>query len=118
MQLQEFIKQVLVQIAEGVKEADQELGAGYVNPEPRGDTKLNKVAEAGYIPSDKGTLIQQVQFDVAVSSAEGKETKGGIGLMIAPLALGSQGKSDSSSSSTSRISFKVPLALHHSDENR
>ena len=111
MQLKEYITEVLVQIVEGVRVADQRLGIGHINPTPRGDNNLNTIASAGYIPSDQASLIQQVKFDVAVTTTEGTETKGGIGIMMAPLALGSQGKSDSSVGTNSRIQFQVPLAL-------
>ncbi len=111
MQLREFVKEVLVEIAGGAEDADKELGLGYVNPKPRGDNNLTTLADAGYIPSDQQSLIQQVKFDVAVTSSEGTETKGGLGIMIAPISVGTSGKSDHSESVVSRISFQVPLAL-------
>lgn len=42
---------------------------------------------------------------------EGKETKGGIGIMVANIGLGSQGKSQNEKGSESRMKFSNPLML-------
>lgn len=52
-----------------------------------------------------------MKFDVAVTSTDGTETKGGWEIMIAPIRVGTQGKSDHNESFVSRITFQVPLAL-------
>jgi len=54
-------------------------------------------------------LVQVVDFDVAVQVDESKGTKGGIGIVVAGLALGSQGQSASGQTSQSRIKFSVPM---------
>jgi len=55
--------------------------------------------------------VHLIRFDVAVYAAEGKETKGGISIMVGTIGLGSQGRSDSSASTTSRIQFGIPMLL-------
>jgi hypothetical protein len=58
-----------------------------------------------------GEVVGMVEFDVAVRATEGKETKGGIGVVAGVIGLGSSGKSDSSSGSESRIKFSIPVLL-------
>ena len=56
--------------------------------------------------------MRNVHFDVAVSTSEGTETKGGIGVVVGPVgSVGSQDQSDVASSSMSRIRFSVPVKL-------
>jgi hypothetical protein len=61
--------------------------------------------------TDDVRLNQEVQFDVAVTTQSGTETKGGIGVFVGPITLGSAGKSDQSTDSTNRINFSVPVYL-------
>jgi len=58
-----------------------------------------------------GQVVSFVEFDMAVTATEGKETKGGIGVVAGVFTLGSAGKSDAASGSESRIKFSVPLLL-------
>ena len=58
-----------------------------------------------------GRLVEHVEFDVAVTTSKGKETKGGLGIFVAGFGVGTQGKSDASSISISRIKFSTPVVL-------
>ena len=112
MELKDFVREALVQIADGVQEAQSALekssSSAEVNPSTanRYDVKSNIFGD-----SKSGKPIFLIEFDVAVTAAEGTQTKGGIGVVVGAIALGSQGKSDSTNSSISRIQFKVPMAL-------
>jgi len=114
MDLKEFITQTLSQIAEGIADADESVSkfGGAVNPR---DVIANKTGEGpyGYYAEDsKGSYrrgVESIDFDVVVSVEEGKETKGGIGIHVGAIGLGSAGKSDHSNSSESRIKFRVPM---------
>ncbi len=100
MDLQEFVSQTLVQIIQGVKDAQQEARkhGGKVNP------------DQSHSPFP-GKDIQNVEFDVALTVTEGTGTKGGMGLVVGPLALGTQGESKAQNSSVSRVRFSVPVRL-------
>ena len=106
MELQQFITESLKQIVGGVVDAQQfvkEKG-GSINPSVSG------------LPNrswDERTCthVQEVEFDVAVTATEGTETKAGIGVVTAFLALGSQGKTDKSNVALTRLRFIVPIAL-------
>lgn len=117
MDLRNFIKEALVQIAQGIDDASNELADSSAIVNPRNvatgvGTKDSKVY--GYLASGTNQLqqvVQSINFDVAVSVAKGNETKGGVGLMVGVVALGSQGKTDSTDSSQSRIQFSIPMVL-------
>jgi hypothetical protein len=104
--LKDFVSQTLTQIIEGVKaaqEAAKEHGAE-VNPDTAGGV-------GSHMTSMSGKNLRNVEFDVALTVAEGTGTKGGIGIVAGAFALGSSGQSTSQNSSVSRVQFSVPLAL-------
>lgn len=110
MDLKEFVSQTLIQICEGVttaKDAVQEAG-GVINPSLATIPK-----ETLHVGS--GIIAEVVEFDVAVTVSKGTGTKGGIGIFVAPLALGSQGESKAATESISRIKFKVSIVLPSSE---
>jgi len=110
MDLRHFIKETLVQIAQGIEDAGTALESSSAIVNPRnvsGSTGTSDAKVYGYLIEEKENrmrqAVQSIHFDVAVSVAQGTETKGGIGLMVGAVALGSQGKSDASNTSQSRI---------------
>lgn len=115
MDLETFIAQSLIQIANGVEKASDELKdtSAVVNPKSVSGAHKGDMNVFGYLDTKDSHLrtVQKVAFDVAVVASEGTETKGGIGIVVGSIGLGSQGKSESESSSHSRIKFVVPMAL-------
>lgn len=115
MDLKEFVSETIVEIIEGISDAQKRLEGSGAKVSP----SINKLFTAaqtggtnmalGYAKG--GGLIQMVDFDVAVTAVEGTETKGGIGVVAGIFALGSQGKSTESNQSISRIQFKVPVCF-------
>ena len=115
MELKDFIKETLMQIAIGMQEADEEVSknGGAVNPS---NVVANEAGEGpyGYLveahEKDKYRRhIECVDFDVVLTAVEGKETKGGLGICVGAIGVGSSGKSDKSSGTESRIQFKIPM---------
>jgi hypothetical protein len=115
MELSDFVARSLSDIVEGVEKAQSsasESGAA-INPQvsrifAKSQTGGTNLA-LGWTKT--GGLIHLVEFDVAVTAAEGKKTKGGIGVIAGVFALGSQGESHESNSAISRIKFKVPISF-------
>jgi hypothetical protein len=117
MDLATFIKESLVQLARGIEDANTALAgtSAKVNPRgivpsPSGATKfygyLNETQAEQYL-----RVVQEIEFDVAVHASEGTETKGGIGILVGAIGLGSQGRSQAESISQSRLKFTVPMVL-------
>jgi len=108
MDLQTFVKETLVQICDGVNDAAQVVNVrgAIINPDGTqcdGDTT--------YVNPGFRRTVQNVEFDVALTTTEGKGTEGGIGVMVGSIGLGSKGKSDKAFTSTSRVKFTVPVSL-------
>ncbi|MBJ7575469.1 hypothetical protein [Luteimonas sp. MC1828] len=111
MDLKDFVSQTLVQIATGVKDAQaqvKDLG-GTVNPSLNSGHEL--AGKLGFLYTRDSSMAPVVQFDVALTVAEGSGTKGGIGVFAGAVNLGSSGQSQSEQSSVSRVKFAVPLTL-------
>lgn len=118
MDLKEFIKESLVQIAAGVKESQAAVrdACGYVNPAVRVLPKNTDNAHMTYLPDGRNVFL--VDFDVAVTVSESEKAKGGAKLQVASFVkLGGNVGGTSSSSATNRLTFKVPLALPADEES-
>lgn len=115
MKLEEFISETINQIISGIRKTHdhaKEQGA-VVNPkiEHKKTTLSTKETKIEAL-----SPIRTVEFDIAITTSEGKGTKGGIGIFVGPIGVGAQGKSDSSNSSISRIKFSVPVVFPTQDK--
>jgi len=111
MSLREFVKESLVEIVQGVKEAQEETKetGALVNP---------RVLATGtaytYIRGDGphgGLVVTQMEFDVALKLAEGTGGKAAIGVVAGILGIGGEVKSEETTSHVSRLKFSVPVLL-------
>ncbi|TQM12621.1 hypothetical protein FB548_1467 [Pseudoxanthomonas sp. 3HH-4] len=110
MQLKEFVSQALVDIIEGVRDAQGKvnLPGAQVNPHINsGTAELTKLGMAWA----SGRAAHLVRFDLAITATEGSGTKGGIGVLAGAINLGSSGQSNSENVTASRIQFAVPVTL-------
>jgi hypothetical protein len=111
MDLKEFVKETLVQITAGVRDAQAEVRTlgGIVNPA----TLSRSEGGGSYFSSvDDMHHVFLVDFDVAVTVSENTGTNAQAKLNVATLlSLGAGGQSANSSAATNRLTFKVPLAL-------
>ena len=119
MELQDFITNTIVQIAQGIEGAKLQLedSEAIVNPRHVSDTGNGDSPIYGYLNTNENfyKAVQKIEFDVAVTAEQGKETKGGIGIQVGSIGLGAQGKSESGSSSISRIQFTIPMVFPMED---
>ena len=110
MKLKDFVAETLKEIVDGVLEAQDYYidKGGSVNSKD-----ITFKSDQGVMMYDRETYqpAQLIEFDVAITATEGTETKGGIGVFVGAIGLGSQGKSDTSNSSSSRIKFSIPIFL-------
>jgi len=117
MELQEFVSQTLKQIVDGTKTAQQHAtGQGAkINPPDvslAGSEGVQRLyAYAGHDGKIHTAEVQQVDFDVALTTAEEKEGKLGVGIFVAGIALGAKGQRDTSNVLVNRVKFSVPLGL-------
>ncbi len=98
MDIKEFVSQTLKQIIDGVVDAQDQ-------------TRKTNAVVVPYCDSK-----QKVDFDVAVTVVEGKETGGKAGISVWSIGAGVTGKTESSSSTVSRIKFEIPIDLPQGEE--
>jgi hypothetical protein len=116
MNLSQFIEESLVEICGGIENANKQMKEkgidGVVNPEKTHPMETTQQFYGVWRPDQPlYPTVQLVKFDVAVYAKEGTETKGGIGIMVATIGLGFQGKSDKASGTESRLQFGIPVLL-------
>ena len=113
MELSEFIHASLVQIAKGIEDANNDLDQSSAIVNPREISNIEKDQRMGFYETEEGKFVpvNKITFDVAVTASEGTQTKGGLGVVIGAVTLGSQGQSDNKNSSASRLSFSIPMVL-------
>jgi hypothetical protein len=104
MNLEDFIKTALIEIVAGVAGAQVEIRKQGADT----GSIRNYGSGEGQRRDSKGREIHMVEFDIALADASTTDTRGGIGVFLGPVGLGSQGASHGDSSRTSRIKFSVP----------
>jgi len=109
MELKQFITETLVQISEGIEEAQKVLKER--GSEARINTNMTKTVDGHLVTGGRRRAVEFVDFDVAILANEGTETKAGIGLTVASLLkLDAGGRSNQTQGQESRIKFKVPMS--------
>ena len=94
MNLKDFVSTTLIEICEGIQDAQTKLAGSQATINP-----------ANYSGAGND---EAVQFDVAVVANEGTQTSAKAGIAVVPfIQLGAAGASSQSTASTSRIQFKV-----------
>lgn len=110
MDIKDFVKESLMQIAESINEANIELidNGSYV---PTGNIVGEGVLCTVVKDSETRHFIK-VEFDLAVTVSQEKNTSGGGGLSIASFAkVGIKGEDKEGKEEISRIKFMIPMAL-------
>jgi hypothetical protein len=122
MDLETFVSETLVQVVNGIARANTALaGSGaIVNPKNVYAAGKTDMRVYGHIVPQRDAemrrAVHAIDFDVAITATEGSGTKGGIGVVVGAIALGTQGSSTSNNSSMSRVQFSVPVALPQGGE--
>lgn len=109
MNLDVFINQVLVSIANGVSETQELLKEtnAIVNP---------SIVKDGYIDNRGNRKVTDISFDVAVTVKEEGDNEKGAKVNVAMLSLGGGINTKTTNEVVSRISFSIPIALPVSDK--
>ena len=116
MNLSQFIQQSLCEICEGIENANKRLkqigSEAVVNPEKTQPFDTGQQFY-GILKPDQQLYpsVHLIKFNVAVFAQEGEEAKGGIGVVVASIALGSQARSEQKSGSETRLEFGIPILL-------
>lgn len=108
MELKEFISNALIDITQGISDAQKKSGDSGAIINPHINIAPSELSKHGLIWAG-GTPAHLIKFDLAVTVTEGSGTKGGIGILAGAISLGSSGQSNSESMVVSRIQFSIPV---------
>src|SRR4051794_26063744 len=92
MELREFVQRTIEEVISGVKASHKHA--------------LENGASVAIASN-----CAEIKFDVAVTTSEAGEKKGGAGIFVGGFGIGAQGKSGTTNSSESRIQFSVFVSL-------
>jgi len=112
MELKDFISSALQQIIKGVKDAQEKTvtDEGHINPVGLRGLQ-NQLDGRRYNPTDF-SVTEIVEFDIAVTVAEGKSSKESVGIVVlSAIGFGKQNLSEIKNNVVSRIKFSVPVML-------
>lgn len=121
MELKDFVAESLNQIIDAVSTAQKhaQVSGAFINPPDdhalsSAPTKIGNM-RFGRIPG-KGPhsfLIQDVEFDIAVTVSSSAESKGGIGVLASVVTIGGSKGKTNEIEQASRLKFSVPVAFPH-----
>lgn len=118
MKLDEFVTESLKQIFSGVEQAQDfaiEKG-GTINPAEITFSGGETGAPIMMVPY-KNVLIQNIEFDVVVTTSDKHGGEGGAGIFVGPITIGAKGTAETQNQSVSRLRFRVPLVLPYRDKD-
>jgi hypothetical protein len=113
MELKEFVKDTLIQIIEGVKEAQNECfkSGGLINPmfeTPVSNDEEFKI-KGKYYPASK------VNFTVGLTESDAGGGKRGIGVFLGKLSIGIENTKEVEAQSVTRVEFGVTVVFPYID---
>ncbi len=111
MELRDFVKEVLTQIVDGVRDAQQSNGGAFVVPAGDGG---HKYAEHPRFASSARIKSTIVDFDVAITAEDSDKAGAKAGVKVFSVQFGAEGEIASKNSTVSRVQFAVPLLLPES----
>jgi hypothetical protein len=112
MELREFVSNALIQIAQGVKDAQHDESSAGALVNPRVVDVKGRADQQGGMLTGNGELIREVQFDVVVTAMDGDGNKDEIDVDAASLLeVGAPAELMPSNNAVNRIRFRVPIAL-------
>jgi len=118
MDLQDFIKETITQIAESVvdiqKYFDEKGIDAVVNPkEVYGGNQ--------YDPSyqdEVNRIVENIDFDIAVTIESDSQKEVGGKLKVFDVGIGAEGSQANRQANVSKVKFKIPLVMPHGREKK
>ncbi len=115
MELKDFIKQSIIEISEAVQESNEYFIGNninaFVNPENIYESSNDKRAYTMPESNSETRYIENIDFDVAVTTSGEISGEAKAGIKIASLQLGGGGSVTDTQQNISRMKFTVPVCL-------
>lgn len=110
MELKQYVKETLLQIIDGVKEAQEEAleKGAIINPvNIRGGNATNEYINI----NDNSVCVNNIDFEVEISTTDETNTTTGVGIYVAGLGLGTKNNDKGKNLATNKLAFSVPTTL-------
>ncbi len=111
MDLQNFVASTLVQIVQGMKEAQRQLADTGACVNPGHGQAPGQSGRSAVRDQRTWNETQDIAFDIAVTAAEGSETGGTLGIRVLAAQIGGGRGTTQESGGVSRVKFVVPLSM-------
>lgn len=108
MELKDFIKETLIQITQGISEAQTELEESNCVINPR---DIKEDGFANVMIKNKRHTVQCIDFKIALTSTTESADKAGIGVMLGSFGIGGNKTSSDGNTSNTNISFSIPVVF-------
>ena len=105
MELKDFVTETLMQIIEGIKDAQEkssELGA-IINPRSITGSTLSAVVK------DRTHSVQEIGFEVALTSTTDENSKKCIGVALGSVGIGANKTQGEKEVSATSVRFSIPI---------
>ena len=114
MELKEFITQTLININQGIIDAQEKTKDSGFIINPKNFTKKNVNT---YEPFDgKPAQVQEIEFNVVVNVAEGNDAKIAVGVFTGMLSGGASNSNQNNNSTQTTIKFILPVQFPSNDQ--
>jgi len=114
MELKEFVKDVLVQLCDGVIEAQKAVDRKEAVVNPRGV----RGSDESYVRiGNKDRPLETVFFEVGLKNVGTEGKAKGVGVAFSIGGIGGKSTKETTAESVTRIKFSIPIALPSADGN-
>jgi len=103
MELREFIKTALLEITDGVADAQKEAKHGTISP-----AGIQQTADSVKLGV---SALTAVEFEVHVTVDKGTGSRAKLGVLSSFVGAGIEGNSSNDSSRSSTLKFRIPVLL-------
>lgn len=110
MELKQYVKETLLQIIDGVKEAQTDaLDKGaIINPV---NIKGGSATDLYISVNNKNVCVNNIDFEVEVSTTDETNTSTGVGIYVAGLGLGTKNNDKGRNLATNKLAFSILATL-------
>ena len=117
MQLKDFVRESLVQVVDGIVEAQKRTEESNAIVSPYLPPSRSQGTRPDVFSSPNLGIVQMFEFDVAVTVSKDDAKEGGVAVVAAVLGAGGKVRSEKQFANVSRLKFSVPVVLPHSGKD-
>jgi hypothetical protein len=108
MNVKDFVEATLIQIVEGINAASAKIKDSGVIISP---LHIRGAHSALVIDYETDSMVNLIEFDIAITVNETDKAQGGAGISIAGIHLGGKVESANINQTVSRVKFMIPMKL-------